>query len=117
MSENIKYMVVITGKSMPGHNIANVRNNVALRFNMQDARVDKLFSGRPVAVKRNMTLEAAKKFKEVFAQLGARMPDHGGEKRPESSERLSQKPKRRSARKISRAAQEGNFRRQGGQAI
>lgn len=71
MSENIKYMVVITGKALPSHNIANVRNNVALRFNMQDARVDKMFSGRPVAVKRNMDLEAAKKFKDVFAQLGA----------------------------------------------
>ncbi|MBI9076155.1 MAG: hypothetical protein JEZ02_12150 [Desulfatibacillum sp.] len=71
MTENSRYMVVITGKPMPGHAIANVRNNVALRFNMQDARVDKIFSGRPVAIKRNLDLTAAKKFKEIFAQLGA----------------------------------------------
>ncbi len=71
MSKNSRYMVVITGKPLPGHNISNVKNNVSLRFNIQDTRIDKMFSGRPVAIKKGLELEAAKKFKQAFVDIGA----------------------------------------------
>ncbi|MDX1803220.1 MAG: hypothetical protein R3292_04010 [Alcanivorax sp.] len=70
MSEQ-RYHVVFSGELVAGADPETVKANLARLFKMDAARVDKLFSGQPVVLKKNADQATAMKFRAVLKQAGA----------------------------------------------
>lgn len=69
MSET--YSVVLTGKLLNDETLDNVKNNVGAAFKLSAAQLDKLFSGKPVALKRGLDKKQAVRLSTRLQQLGA----------------------------------------------
>jgi hypothetical protein len=59
------------GDLAPGADPASVRERLTAVFKLSAAGAERLFTGRPVIVKRNVDAVAAARFTEVFEQAGA----------------------------------------------
>ncbi|CRI65759.1 conserved hypothetical protein [Thiocapsa sp. KS1] len=59
------------GDLAPGADPASVRERLTAVFKLNAAGAERLFTGRPVIVKRNADAVAAARFTEVFEQAGA----------------------------------------------
>lgn len=69
MSET--YSVVMTGKIADGFELAQVKANVSKLFKLSDGQVEKMFSGKPVAIRRGVEKEQALKLSAVLVKSGA----------------------------------------------
>lgn len=54
MSEATSYAVVMTGEITEGESVVDVKHSVAMLFNVVGPKLDKMFAGKPVAVRRNV---------------------------------------------------------------
>ena len=69
-----RYNIYFAGELMPGQEAASVRAKVARLFNADEATLEKLFSGRPMLLKKDCDLATARKYQEAMERAGAR-PD------------------------------------------
>ncbi|WP_111641081.1 hypothetical protein [Marinimicrobium alkaliphilum] len=69
MSET-RYDIVFRGDLVLGQNIVEVKARLQKLFKADAARIDALFSGRPVTLKRNLDQAAAQKYRQVLEQAG-----------------------------------------------
>lgn len=69
MSET-RYDIVFRGDLVLGQNIVEVKARLQKLFKADAARIDALFSGRPVTLKRNLDDVAAQKYRQVLQQAG-----------------------------------------------
>lgn len=69
MSDN--YRIVFRGDIAPGHGVAEVKSRLAGLFRLDDESVAKLFSGRPVTIKRNLSGAGAKTWCDTLLKAGA----------------------------------------------
>jgi hypothetical protein len=69
MSE--KFSVVLTGKLADGFELPRVKINIAQVFKLAPEKVEKLFSGKPVALKRGVDKAQAMKLRNALARAGA----------------------------------------------
>ena len=89
-----KYKIVFRGDIVPGHAMADVRERLQDLFRLDDAAIAKLFSGRPVAIRKNLDEATACKWCEVLEKAGAiaeavadeSAPADTGAPHPESSD-------------------------------
>lgn len=65
------YSVVMTGKLAEGMAQEQVRANVGKLFKLGEEQLDKLFSGKPVAVRRNLDEQKAEKLCAALTKAGA----------------------------------------------
>ncbi|MFD1215030.1 MULTISPECIES: hypothetical protein [Microbulbifer] len=65
------YSVIFRGDLQPGFTVADVKANFGRLFKAGPAAVEKLFSGRPLAIKKKLTRDQAEQLKAKLAQLGA----------------------------------------------
>ena len=70
MSEQ-RYEVVFRGDVVPGESIVDVKQRLAELFGADSARIDGMFSGRPVVVKRNIDQETAQHYQASMRKAGA----------------------------------------------
>jgi hypothetical protein len=70
MSET-RYNLVFTSHIAADADLDTVKNNVCALLRTDHAKVDALFNGGPVVIKRNLTLAEAERYKEVFDRTGA----------------------------------------------
>jgi hypothetical protein len=63
--------VYFRGESAPGYSLAAVRQSLKTLFKTDDARIDALFSGRPVAIRRNLDANMARRYQQTLGQAGA----------------------------------------------
>ncbi|WP_461481495.1 hypothetical protein [Porticoccus sp.] len=70
MSEQ-RYEVVFRGDVVPGQAIVEVKQRLAELFAAEPARIDGMFSGRPVVVKRNLDRELAQRYQASMRKAGA----------------------------------------------
>jgi hypothetical protein len=63
--------VFFRGKVASGHRPADVKERLKALFKVDDERIDQLFSGRPVAIRRNLDVDAARRYQEALAKAGA----------------------------------------------
>lgn len=70
MSE-ARFNVVFAGEIVAGADPAKVRENLAAAFRMDMAKVEALFSGKRVVVKKDADQATAMKFRAVMKQAGA----------------------------------------------
>ncbi|MAX54593.1 MAG: hypothetical protein CL537_03615 [Alcanivoracaceae bacterium] len=66
-----RFNVVFSGQLVRGADPATVKANLGRVFKMDAARVEKLFSGQPVVLKKEADQATAMKFRAVLKQAGA----------------------------------------------
>ena len=70
MSEK-PYEVIFSGDVLAGQSVIEVKQRLAQLFNADDTRIDQMFSGKPVVVKRNLDMEAAERYQSSLLKAGA----------------------------------------------
>lgn len=74
-----EYQVVFRGELTGEHPAETVKQRLADLFGMPTGRIDALFSGKPVVVKKNVDRGTAERFEQTFRKAGAvceiRAPD------------------------------------------
>ena len=68
---NDRYSVIFEGRIAPGEDEQMVRERIKTGLKTDEQGISRLFSGRPVAVRKHTDLATAEKYKEVFAAAGA----------------------------------------------
>jgi len=66
-----RFHIVFAGQLVKGSDLATVKANLGKIFKMDAARVEKLFSGQPVVLKKDADQATAMKFRAVLKQAGA----------------------------------------------
>ncbi|MGI9283245.1 MAG: DUF805 domain-containing protein [Endozoicomonas sp.] len=64
------YKVLFEGQILPDFSEAQVRNNLARLFNADIQRIDRLFSGKPYAVRKPVTEKDARKYEKAINKAG-----------------------------------------------
>ena len=70
MGEN-KYRIVFKGEISEGADINEVKGKIGQSFKIDSSKIDELFSGKRVIIKKNSTLDICEKTKAVFEKAGA----------------------------------------------
>lgn len=65
-----QFLVVFDGQAVPEHELYGVKQRLKDIFKADRARVESLFAGKPVALKRNLSREAALKYQHMLKQAG-----------------------------------------------
>jgi hypothetical protein len=66
-----RYNLVFANELVAGADPASVRRKLAATFRLDATRLDNLFSGQPVVVKRDVDLLTATRFQQAFLNAGA----------------------------------------------
>ncbi|HEU0265170.1 MAG TPA: DUF4870 domain-containing protein [Geobacterales bacterium] len=66
------YNLVFQGETAPGADLAQVKKNLAQLLKVDGARLEGLFSGRPVILKRDLDHPSALRYQEALQRTGAR---------------------------------------------
>ena len=67
------YDIIFRGDIVLGHQLAQVKVKLQQLFKVDAAKVDALFSGRPVPLKRQLDQATAEKYRAVLLQAGAQV--------------------------------------------
>lgn len=67
-----KYKIVFLGELQKGYDLLTVKTNIASMFNVSGVVADKLFPGKPVLVRTDLSRDAVQSFKMNFEKTGAR---------------------------------------------
>lgn len=70
MSEEC-YEVIFRGDVLAGQSVIEVKQRLAQLFNADATRIDQMFSGKPVVVKRNLDMETAEHYQSTLLKAGA----------------------------------------------
>ncbi|ACE84424.1 hypothetical protein [Cellvibrio japonicus] len=66
-----EFDIIFRGDIVIGHQVADVKNKLQQLFKTDAARVDALFTGRPLPLKRNLDEVSAHKYREILLKAGA----------------------------------------------
>lgn len=64
------YHVYFSGQLMKDRDPAEVRKKIGRMFKLEGAKLERLFSGEPVAIKKNVDMEQAVKYRVAFREAG-----------------------------------------------
>ena len=67
---DLLFDIVFTGKLAGGIEPSAVKQKVAQLFKLDTEKVDRLFQGKPVTLKKNLEQVAAKKYQKILMQIG-----------------------------------------------
>jgi uncharacterized protein YbjQ (UPF0145 family) len=65
-----RYNLVFEGQVAEGKSPEKVKRNLAALLKREPGKIEPLFSGDPIVIKRNMPSEKAKKYKQAFEKAG-----------------------------------------------
>ena len=65
------YDVYFSGQIMKDRDPAEVKSRIGALFKLQGAKLDALFSGSPVAIKKGIDMDQAVKYRVAFRDAGA----------------------------------------------
>eukprot|EP01031_Cornospumella_fuschlensis_P005379 gene5379-6699_t len=68
-----RYKIVFEGELMPGAALETVKENLAKLFKSDASKIDSLFGGRPVALKRDLEEVEADKYLAALQRAGAQV--------------------------------------------
>jgi hypothetical protein len=66
-----RYKVIFTGKITEGHQLEDVKSRIGLLFNLGEEKIERLFPGHPVLLRKNVDCKTAKRYQNVFEKAGA----------------------------------------------
>lgn len=64
------YKVLFEGKIQPGHEQESVKKSLAALFKADETRINRLFSGKPYAVSRDLSEKSARKYEKAILKAG-----------------------------------------------
>ncbi len=67
------YQLVFSGEVLKGHHRGVVKRRLRESLKLSEARVEKLFTGKPVVVKRSVDEATAEKYQEMFKKAGGQL--------------------------------------------
>lgn len=70
---DITYDIYFTGQIIDGYLEAAVKKNLAKLFNASPEKINAMFSGKPVLLKKGLNKESAQKFAAVMKKAGAKV--------------------------------------------
>ena len=65
------YDIYFRGDIAPGHQMLEVRQRLQTLFKLDDERAVKLFSGRPLAIRRELSKDSAEQYRQTLLKAGA----------------------------------------------
>jgi uncharacterized protein YbjQ (UPF0145 family) len=65
------YKIIFEGKILPGKDIDSVKKNLMDLLNQDETVMDRLFSGKPMVIRKNADAKMAEKFRKAFEIAGA----------------------------------------------
>lgn len=71
MASEQQYDVVFRGDIAPGETLTVVRQRLGDLFRLDETRLNQLFSGRPVVLRRGLDQAGAERFRQVLEEAGA----------------------------------------------
>lgn len=71
MSQELRYDLLFRGDIVPGRQLDDVKARVRELFQLDDARLANLFSGRPVLIRRELDAVEAERYRDALAAAGA----------------------------------------------
>jgi len=83
----LRYKIVFNGELMPDAVLSSVKENLARLFKGDPARIDSLFSGAPIALKRDLAEHEAEQYLNALRKAGANV-----RKEPDQAAALSLVP-------------------------
>jgi len=100
------YQVIFSGKIIEHADIDMVKANVARVFSMPDDRIEKLFSGRRLVLKKNIDQATAERYKTTLQRAGAlcEIEDLATVQQTPVAEKTESKPEPESERNIQSTA-------------
>ncbi|WP_438951312.1 hypothetical protein [Porticoccus sp.] len=66
-----RFEVIFLGDVVPGQSLPEVKSRLAKLFGAPPAKVEQMFSGRPVVIKRDLDEEAAEHYRNALKEAGA----------------------------------------------
>ncbi len=66
-----KYNLIFRGDIVPGHALADVKDKLGSLFKVPPEKVEALFSGRPMVIKKNTDAATAEKLRLALENIGA----------------------------------------------
>lgn len=66
-----RYSVIFTGRIVDGAEPAAVKANLAKLFRVDAERVESMFAGKPLVIKKNLDAEKARSYRDALAKAGA----------------------------------------------
>jgi hypothetical protein len=69
--ESDQYNVIFFGRIFPGRDPDEVRGRIGEMFHLGGEQLDKLFSGARIAIKKDLDLQTAQRYRDAFQNAGA----------------------------------------------
>ena len=66
-----RYQVIFSGRVQPGKDPVAVRQRVGQMFHLEGVQLERLFSGSPIVIKKDIDLDKASRLREAFKAAGA----------------------------------------------
>ncbi len=79
---NSEFDIIFRGDIVFGHQLAEVKLKLQQLFKVDAAKIDALFTGRPVPLKRNLDEATANKYRDVLLKAGAMVEVCSSDKSP-----------------------------------
>ncbi len=67
----MEYQIIFAGEVLPGHHISDVKKDLMRRMKLTQDQADKLFSGRPRVIKKDLDEAGARKYFKGMSKIGA----------------------------------------------
>ena len=64
------YKILFAGKIQPGYKEENVKKSLATLFKADEARINRLFSGKPYAISKGLSEKSARKYEQSILKAG-----------------------------------------------
>lgn len=68
-----RFDLVFSGELVAGFELAQVKKNIQVLFRIDDAKVNALFSGKPIPLRKGLDADAANKYRVAMKKAGARV--------------------------------------------
>jgi hypothetical protein len=66
-----RYKIVFTGQIIEGNTIGDVKKRIEDHFKIGKEKIERLFSGRPVLIRKNVDFITARRIQSIFQKAGA----------------------------------------------
>jgi hypothetical protein len=67
---NKVFSIIFRGDIVIGHSLPEVKQNLQKLFNVNDEEINRLFMGKPVALRKGLQLKEAQRYKDILKQEG-----------------------------------------------
>lgn len=68
-----RFDILFSGEPLNGTDVSEVRENLRELFKLGDEALERMFSGQPVSIKKNLDRKSAQQYQQALARAGARI--------------------------------------------